>query len=242
MNGLETLFTVQSHDTVIDQLRHRLETLPERAELAKIDDALFELEKKVAEIGGARDAVARRQQAAEDEVASLEVKITELDKRLYSGSVSSPRELQSMQADLESLKRHRGSIEDRVIEAMEEREPLDAELEALAAERDRLDQAAIRLRAELAEAESALGEELAREQAARDEAAGGVSAEALAQYEQLRHKLGGVAVARLENGNRCGGCQLTLPAAEVARIKREPLGSVIQCEDCDRILVRVEPA
>lgn len=242
MSGVPTLLTLQSHDSALDQLRHRRDTLPARAELSRLERALVALEADVAQVRGARDAVARRQQAAEDEVASLELKITQIDKRLYSGTVTSPRELQAMQADLDSLRRHRGTIEDRVIEAMEEREPLDAELERLDGERARLDRDAIGCRASIAEAESAIDAEIAREVAARDEAAAGVATEVLAHYDAVRSKLGGVAVARLENGNRCGGCQLTLPAAEVARIKRESADTVIQCEDCDRILIRTDPA
>jgi predicted nucleic acid-binding Zn-ribbon protein len=53
----------------------------------------------------------------------------------------------------------------------------------------------------------------------------------------LRGRLGGIGAARLV-GSRCDGCQLTLAAAEVERVKRADPGTVVHCEECGRILVR----
>ena len=40
-------------------------------------------------------------------VAAVERRITEVDRRLYSGEVSASRELQAMAAEIEALKRRR---------------------------------------------------------------------------------------------------------------------------------------
>jgi predicted nucleic acid-binding Zn-ribbon protein len=238
---LEALLAVQAHDTTIDQLRHRSATLPARAEVAAIESQLAELEKKAAEVGTELHAVDRRQKAAEDEVASLDAKITELDKKLYGGTVSAIKELQALQADIESLQRHKAEVEDRELAAMEEREPFDAELGAIDAERARLDDVAGRLRAAIAEAEAEIDREIASEVRVRDDARALVPPVLIDEYDRLRDKLGGVAAARLEPGGRCGGCHLSLPAQEVARIKRElPIDALIHCEQCGRILVRVD--
>ncbi len=66
--------------------------------------------------------------------------------------------------------------------------------------------------------------------------AAGIDAELLARYEQLRHELGGIAVARLV-GTNCGGCHLTLSAVELDRIRHEPGDAVVLCEECGRLLV-----
>ncbi len=241
MTPLEALLAVQAHDTTIDQLRHRSATLPARAEVAAIESQLAELEKKAAEVGTELHAVDRRQKAAEDEVASLDAKITDLDKKLYGGTVSAIKELQALQADIESLQRHKAEVEDRELAALEEREPFDAELGAIDAERARLDDVAGQLRAAIAEAEAELDGEIAREVIVRDDARALVPPVLIDEYDRLRDKLGGVAAARLEPGGRCGGCHLSLPAQEVARIKRElPIDALIHCEQCGRILVRVD--
>ena len=96
MSVLEDLLVVQEHDSAADRLRHKLETLPEKARLIEIDQALAGIDTSLAEVGSRRDEVARRQQRHEDELASVESKISEVDKRLYSGTalefLGAPRE------------------------------------------------------------------------------------------------------------------------------------------------------
>lgn len=237
MSTYENLLRVQEHDTAVDQLRHRRATLPELAELNRIEDELAALERARAELVAGRDEVARRQKRLEDELAAVEAKIDEIDGRLYSGAVTIPRELQAMQAEVESLKRRRSTLEDDVLEAMTEREPLDEEIAGLDATRAGYDEEAARLRAAVAEVEVAIDAELARERQARAEAAAALPDDLSRLYEDLRRKLGGVGAARLVNG-RCSGCHLTLPATELDRIRRAPPDALIRCDQCGRVLVR----
>jgi predicted nucleic acid-binding Zn-ribbon protein len=183
------------------------------------------------------DGVARRQQRLEDELASTETRIGDLERRMYSGVVSAPRELQAMQADLESLRRRRATLEDAVLDAMAEREPIDLEIAELQGERDRLDGEGARLRAAVAEAEAAIDAELAEEAGRRAEAAADLPADLTARYERLRERLDGIGAAPLVGG-RCGGCHLSLPATELDRIRREPPDALVSCDQCGRILVR----
>jgi predicted nucleic acid-binding Zn-ribbon protein len=231
------LLRVQEHDTAVDQLRHRRANLPELAELARAEADLAALERTLADVTGRRDEVARRQKALEDELAAVESKVAEVNAQMYSGTVTIPRELQAMQAEVDALKRRCSALEDSVLEAMTEREPLDEEVASLTARRAEHDTTGGRLRAAIAEAQAAIDAELAREQAARQEAAAGLPASLATLYEQLRARLGGIGAARLV-GNRCGGCHLTLPATEVDRIRREPPDALIRCDQCSRILVR----
>lgn len=237
MTAFDDLLVVQDHDTAVEQLRHGRATLPERARLDAVGERLAALEATAAEIGGQRDEVARRQQKLEDELASLEEKLVMLEKRMYSGSVTAPRELQAMQADAEALKRRQSLLEDQVLESMAEREPLDARLDDRDADRRALDEESGALRVAIAEAESAIDAELASEEAARAAAIVSIPPDLLSLYEQLRARLGGIGAARLVKGS-CTGCHLALPATEVDRIKREPPDAVIRCDQCGRILVR----
>ena len=236
MPALEDLLVVQEHDSAADRLRHRRETLPEQARLSEVEQAIAALEASAADVGERRDDVVRRQQRHEDELASVEGKIGEVDRRLYSGAVAAPRELQALQADVASLKRHRSDIEDRVLEAMQDREPLDSEVAKLQAERVTLENEAEQLRQAIAAQTQEIDADLATELEARAAAAAGVPEDLLSQYERLRTKQGGIGAARLVNG-RCTGCHLTLPATELDRIRREAPDTVVLCDQCGRILV-----
>lgn len=236
MAALEDLLVVQEHDSTAARLRHRRETLPEQARLDEVEKAVVGLEASIAEVTGQRDEVARRQQRHEDELASIETKIAEVDRKLYSGTVSAPRELQAMQADVASLKRHRSDIEDQVLVAMQDREPLETELTRLEGEWAALEGEADQLRQAIAEATASIDAELGTELDARSAAAAGIPPDLLSQYERLRDRNAGVGAARLVNG-RCNGCHLTLPATELDRIRHEPPDTVVLCDQCGCILV-----
>lgn len=233
---LEALLVVQAHDTRLDQLRHQAIALPARAERDEAVSALAGTEADHATATAQRDDLARDQKRLDDEVESLGAKRTSHDKRLYSGNVTIPRELQDLQDEIAALGRRITVLEDRELEIMEQREPVDARLAeldaAIVSQRAALDDAERQLI--VAEAEIAVAIETETER--RAEAATATPAELLASYDKLRAGMGGVAVARLE-GSQCGGCHLTLSAMEASRLRKLPIGEVAHCEECGRILV-----
>jgi len=234
---LVRLLAVQDHDTALDQLRHRLTTIPERAELADRERALAQLEASRSEIGARRHELGRTQQRFEDEIDSLGARIADTERSLYSGAVSAARELQALQESVASAKRHQSDLEDQLLEVLEAIDPVDDEQRTADAAAAEAEAEVARLRDLVTAAEADVRERLDRELAAREAATAGVPADLLATYERLRTQLGGVGAARLE-GNRCLGCHLTLPATEIDAIRHLPPDAVVRHEECGRILVR----
>ena len=238
MTRWDTLLVVQDHDTHIDQLVHRSEALPARAALTDLQAQLAAVDTKIAEVDSRLTDLGRSQQRLEDEIASMRERAGQADKQLYSGTTNNPRELQALQEDIESIQRRINKLEDDELEVMEATEPVDAEREKLLGKRGELDARAEMLLAELAEAESDIEGELAEVRAQRDAAAADVDdPDLLAEYEGMRKRLGGVAIARLV-GSTCQGCHLGLSAVEVDRIRKLSLDERVTCEECGRLLVR----
>jgi predicted nucleic acid-binding Zn-ribbon protein len=237
VGAFDDLLTIQSHDSAADRLRHRRATLPERADLQTRQAAHAELEGKRAEVTERRDAELREEKRLDDEVRSLEAKAKAEDSRMYSGTISSPRELQAMQADIEQLRRQAREREDEELEVMVRREALDGEVaEAEAAEATLLaDMAA--LQAAIEQQEREIDAELAVEDAARAALVPSIPEGTLRLYEQVRANNRGVGAARLV-GMNCQACHLSLPATEVDRIRHLPADQLARCEHCGAILVR----
>ena len=237
MSALDTLLDLQGHDVSLDQLRHRRASLPERAELAGLAKRDVALDTAMAADSATLATVTGEQKRLEDEVARIVAKVTAEDKKLYSGTVSAPKELQAIQDEIKSLNRRRNALEDDVLVQMEAAEPLDAALGAQRAQRAELDAQLAVIRDHLAAAEGVIDSEVARLQDERDNLASGLDPALLRQYDDLRRRLGGVAVARLE-GSSCRGCHLQLAAVELDRIRKLDPEVVAHCEECGRILVR----
>ncbi|HZA77022.1 MAG TPA: C4-type zinc ribbon domain-containing protein [Acidimicrobiales bacterium] len=237
MSRWASLLAVQEHDTRADQLNHRIQTLPFRADLARLEEDVMAVDRQLADAQRRREELARSQQRLEDEIASLTERANQAEKQLYSGAVTNPRELQALQDDVASIRRRIRQLEDDELEIMELVEPVDAERSDLVGRRDQLDAQGQRLRAQLAEAESELEAELAEVQSERSAVAADVSEELWPEYDKLRARLGGVAIARLV-GSTCQGCHLALSAVEVDRIRKLSLDEAVHCEECGRLLVR----
>lgn len=235
--ALRSLLEVQALDTEVDQLTRRRSTLPERAELAALDARASLLAAERVVTGARAHELERTQKRLEDEVATLEDKATGTDRQLYSGTVTAPRELQALQDEAASVRRRIGALEDQLLVVMEDLEPVAAEVQQLAAAGSAADEQTSVLRAAVADAEAAIGDELARVVGARAALVVDVPPALVTQYERIRKRTGGVGIARLD-GHRCTGCHLELPNREVDELRRAPAEQVVLHEECGRILVR----
>ena len=237
MTAIERLLDLQRHDTALDQLQHRHRTIPERTVRDDLARKRRELLDGSQPVRDERGELARRQSRLEDEITGLTEKIATVDRQLYGGTITSPKEAQALQADLESLKRRQGSLEDEVIELMELAEPLDAGLAEVDAQEADLVTEHAQVAAQVSAIESELDGRIAELQAERAALIVDLDQALLNEYDGLRPQLDGVAIARLE-GSTCQGCHLGLAPLEVERLRQEPADAIVHCPECGRILVR----
>jgi hypothetical protein len=237
MSPLDQLLEVQEHDTTADQLRHRRSTLQERTDLQECRDMLAATDGDLGDATEERVEISADIKHVEQEVASLERRVHEVDHLLHSGAVAAPRELKALQDEIASLQRRQRMLEDGELDLMERAEPLDKTIEELSIRKDHLEKRVGEVEKELAAAESVVDEEIAEVEQRRAALVADLPDDMLATYDRLRSQFAGVAVAKLSGGT-CGGCFLSLSAVEVDRIKKQPADAVINCEECGRILVR----
>jgi len=233
----DDLLALQNHDSAVDRLRHRRAHLPERADIESRKAAYDDLERRRVEVTERRDAELREERRLDDEVSNLEAKAKAEDSRMYSGTVSSPRELQAMQADIDQLRRQAAEREDEELEVMVRREALDAEIAELEAAQASLVAEMQTLMAAVEKQESEIDAELAVEEQGRAALAPTIGEATMRLYEQIRAGKRGVGAARLV-GMNCQACHLALPATEVDRIRHLPPDELARCEHCGAILVR----
>lgn len=232
--NLLDLLELQKLDSQIDVLENRLRALPEQEELDSLEQRLSDLQKRLGEQQTMVSAVAARQTKLEDDIEQIELKVKADDQRLYSGDVANPKELAALQAEIESLKRRRMTLEDSDLEVMEEREVAEKELALLTEEESSLKAV---IEEVTRKRDAASGEIAVRLTELRSEREGWVpkiEQELLDVYDDLRAAKGGVGAAALVGGT-CQGCHLQLPAQEVERIKKAT--GLVKCDECRRILV-----
>ena len=235
---LKRLLDLQRVDSSIDRLTQRKADLPEQRIL---DEIVTELEQARAEHDARKselDAVARDQSRLEGEVNMVDEKIKHESNRLYGGDITSPKELASIQAELDALRRRKNHLEDQDLEVMERREAIEKDMSGLTERLTELEQRSAEATAARDASAVEIESELTENTKARDSIVPDIPEDLLEIYEDLRPKKGGVAAAALQGGV-CRGCGVSLSPVALDEIKRGEAGELIRCENCRRILVRV---
>ncbi len=167
------------------------------------------------------------------EVKGLQQKIAQNEQRLYSGKVTNPKEASALQDEIASNKRWLAKREEDLLEVMIQYE----EAEATYQEREeRLAQVQAQWEAKQAELLAEQGErqsELEALSKSRASLAQLIDQEDLADYERLRRKLGGVALAEVEDGT-CLSCGVMLSSRLVQLAQSN--NQLYYCDSCGRII------
>lgn len=233
----DQLLVVQEFDTTLSQLRYRHAHHEIRAEIDEIDAKRAELEASSSEIVAKRHALEREQKRLDDEVALVDDRRTQIETKLYDGSVTATKDLLALQEEAAHLGERKSALEDEELEVMEAVEQINRELQPVVDTIESLDETRSAREAALTVALAEVDAEIERIEADRAVAAAPIPADLIATYDSLRHDFGGIAVARLV-GSSCDGCHMTLSAVAVDRINKQPADALITCDQCGRLLVR----
>jgi len=230
MNQTLSLYRLQQIDLQVDRLQARLHTilviLADDAELRHLND---QVKADEAHYQAAEQALRQ----AEQDVQSQHIKIEQIQSSLYGGKSHSPKELQDLQNDLASLKRHLVILEDRQIESMIATETATADLDSglarlLAGQAEQYEK-----NRGLQLEQATLKSDLERFFVERNATAGAIPPTELALYDQLRQQRRGIAVAVIGDKS-CGACGSTLSLAQIQSARSS--GQMTLCPSCGRIL------
>lgn len=234
MKAGEELLELQGLDLAVDRLQARRREIESGAELAEARRGADEVEQKVGEIRLALDSIGREEKRLEHEISSVEQRIAAEQKRLYDGSVANPKELSSIQAEIESLGRRKSRLEDEELGQMEHREELESRLPPLEKEHAELRQRVEEVEASAASELDEIARSLEERRAQREGLTPAIDDELLELYEDLRAQKKGVGAAALIDGV-CQGCHEKLSAMALDKLKRND--GIRRCEYCRRILI-----
>ena len=224
-------------DAELGRLEHRRRGLPEHAELSQLEQRDRELRDEIAGLEATEGDLKREQSKAEADVEQVRSRIARDQARLDVGQVNSPRELENLQSEIESLHRRQGDLEDVELEVMERREAVESRLAAAGEERKAASADIVSVTARRDELLAELAEQSGKASDRRAAVAAEEPADLVELYEKLRIQHGGVGAAALRRG-QCQGCHLTMNTVDLNAIRAAAPDEVLRCEECRRILVR----
>jgi predicted nucleic acid-binding Zn-ribbon protein len=210
-----------------------------KASLAAVEEQLGESEELIAArqaVGEGRDAledVSKQQRELEWQVDDLRSRLSDVEGKLYGGSVRNPKELGSMQDEANILRGQLRRREDELLDLMVRVEDRQAALRAAEESLTDVEESWRQDQKDLTSEKEKLEGELAGLEERREQQSGLIEARVLTLYDNLWERRQGRAVVKVERG-MCGGCRISLPMT-VLQKARSGL-DVVQCVSCERIL------
>ncbi|HET6846224.1 MAG TPA: C4-type zinc ribbon domain-containing protein [Anaerolineales bacterium] len=216
---------------------------------SRIDHVQAELDRIAADLGNNALATAARQalstaqddqkeaesrrQGAEKEASAVRMKLQQAEASLYGGKVRNPKELQDLQAEVASLKKHLVALDADEVAWMEKLEAADSTSRAASTRLEDVLQGLEAGHTQLRARQSDLEREKESLLTERGATANALRAAWRDSYDGLRRARRGVAVVAIEDG-ACGACGTALTPAMQQNVRHAQ--ELTYCPSCGRIL------
>ncbi len=232
---LALLRELQNIDLELDEIKSEKEEI-----VARLKENTGFLDRLVEDLNDQKeelDEIRTLQRSKRGDLDDIKEKLTQKQKRLRE--VSSNREYNAVETEIESLKKSAEQTEEELLHLLEVIESTEASIKE---KEDKI----VQLREGIASDEAAAEQELAklddtikaledRQEEARTE----VSRRVIHKYDFIRSRRPGLAVVAAKDGH-CEGCFMALPPQQFIEIQRGE--SLEICPSCNRILYFWEDA
>lgn len=230
MNQRTYLYQIQNFDLQVDKNERRIKELKKKI---SDNEAIKKIESKCAVVETERKKQQTRLKKISDEAAIIQDKIKKSEKSLYDGSIRNPKELESVNTEITSLKKRLSILDENQLEIMFEIERLDEiilglqnELQDLVQEKkDQNEEFIIEIK-ELEKSNINLAIE-------KEPILTQIDPEFLSIYNKLRKSKNNIAVSVIAD-NSCSICGNGLTPMEVQKAKSSV--DEIYCPVCKRFL------
>jgi len=225
---LELQAVDSERDAIVEESRRLLEALRD-------DSAVAEAAARAAELTTTKEEAGRHLGRLTSEREALVARIEEDEKVLYAGRFEHPKEVQNLQASIESHKRRLQALEEEVLEHMLARDAATEALTAAESELQAARQAAAQNRTELMLERESLRARVGAIEERKARARANVSDADLHKYDRLRAQpsLRGIAVTQLREAS-CGTCGSELPSQLLEQARAQ--ADIVTCPACGRIV------
>ncbi|GAB4429009.1 MAG: hypothetical protein Fur0044_26780 [Anaerolineae bacterium] len=230
MSRAQQLYQLQTLDSELDKINQQLAGIAAQLGESEV------LKKARVEAGAAEKTWRQAQAAMQDltlEVKSLAEKIAQQEKVLYQGKALSAKEAANLQDEINSLKRRHSQREERLLEAMVGAEESEIQLKRAQTELTQVEADWQATQEQLTQQQAALKARAVELKQHRPVIIKVIDPDDLEEYDDLRPRKAGRAVAMIKDGI-CLGCGVAASSSRIQHARAET--ELVYCGTCGRIL------
>lgn len=230
----KTLYELQQIDLTLRKNRKRLQEI--EAQLAN-HAPVQKAKKRLALAEEKLKPLQTELRDLELQVQSTKQKRESSEKRLYSGTVSNPKELQDIEQNIASLKRWQSELEDKQLELMMAIESAEETLTSAQGTLDSVMAESVASNTDLSSEKERLISEMTDLNANRDNIRSQLDTENLNLYDEMQAKMAFLPIATLGEEYHCSICGVQQTSLHAQQIKQS--NDLLRCASCNRILLAI---
>lgn len=228
------LVELQMIENAISARSSEIEAVKNNKELEQTEKKLAEVKVKYDEISGRYGELESKRKKFEDTVEMQSEKIKSNEGKLFSGTITSAKEIENYQEEVKILKGKNSEMEDQILELMIELEEMSEEVKQAGSEKARAESEVGRIKNEMNEKLEVLKHIIEGLQKRRDDVSSKIPGDYLKKYREVKSKKGGIAVSVLKD-KFCNVCNMQIPAKDAEKIV--DADQLYRCPLCGRLAV-----
>lgn len=228
------LAELQLTENAISARLSEIEGYKNSKEIASAGKAFDKAKEDFGSINEEYASLESRRKKLEDTVGLQKEKIKRNESKLFSGTITSAKELENYQDEIKILKQKNSVIEDQILEIMIELEEKLEEVKLAREEKDKAEANLNRIKNEISEKVEVLEHIVEGLKKRRESVISRIPSDYLKKYNELKNKKGGIAVAVLKD-NFCNVCNMEIPTTAAEEI--DDMDKLYSCPLCGRMAI-----
>jgi len=228
------LVELQLIENAISARSSEAEAVKNNKELEQAEKNLAKVKEKNEEINGKYNELESSRKKLEDTVEMQNDRIKSNEGKLFSGTITSAKEIENYQEEVKILKEKNSNMEDQILELMIKLEEISEEVKKADTEKAAAEAEVARIKNEMNEKLEVLKHILEGLRKRREDVSSKIPADYIKKYREVKSKKGGIAVSVLKD-KFCDVCNMQIPARDAEKIV--DAGELYKCPLCGRLAV-----
>lgn len=231
---ITSLIELQLLESAILRKLNEINALKKNAKLQALQKELTETDEKLELSNKELAGLEHERKKLEDKINLQNENIKKNEDKLFSGTITSAKELLNYQEEIKFLKQNNDLVENKAIEliiSIDEFKPKIREIEKTKAQISSEIEA---IKKDISEKITVINDTVKKLREKREALISRIPKDILAKYEETKTKKGGIAVAILKD-RFCDICNMEIPSGEAEKIK--DLNKFYKCPLCGRMLI-----
>lgn len=228
------LVELQLIENAISARTSEVDRTKNNKELEQAGKKLAKVKEKYDEISGRYGEIESKRKKLEDTVEMQNEKIKSNEGKLFSGTITSAKEIENYQEEVKILKKKNSEMEDQILELMIKLEEMAEDVKKADAEKAGAEAEVGRIKNEMNEKLEVLKHIIEGLQKRREDVTSKIPGDYLKKYREVKAKKGGIAVSVLKD-NFCNVCNMQIPAKDAEKIV--DADQLYRCPLCGRLAV-----